>query len=133
VAEMADRTRVARVAAPPRRTIEVSWMDGLDTSDVEGGLQDQAPDYSSVGTEAASWAGQGYQLSGILRRTDGAADTVLYLERLPVGLAGLHVINRRDRLLLARLDSPISVETAQGDEQADEVVRIAAVSLSEEV
>lgn len=133
VAEMADRTRVARVAAPPRRTVEISWMDGLDTSDVEGGLQDQAPDYSSVGAEAASWAGQGYQLSAILRRTDGAADTVLYLERLPGGLAGLHVVNRRDRLLLARLDSPVSIETAQGDEQVDEVVRIAAVSLSEEV
>ena len=108
-------------------------MDGLDTTDAEGGLQDQAPDYSSVGTQAASWGGQGYQLSGILRRVDGAADTVLYLERLPTSLAGLHVVNRRDRLLLARLDGPISIETAQGDEQADEVVRIAAISLSEEV
>lgn len=133
VAEMQDRVRVARVAAPPRRVVEVAWMDGLDTTDAEGGLQDQAPDYSTVGTQAASWAGQGYQLSGILRRTDGAADTVLYLERLPTGLAGLHVINRRDRAMLARLDSPIRVEAAQGDEQLDEVVRIAAVSLSEEV
>jgi hypothetical protein len=133
VAEMADRTRAARVAAPPRRVVEVAWMDGLDTTDAEGGLQDQAPDYSSVGTQAASWGGQGYQLSGILRRVDGAADTVLYLERLPTSLAGLHVVNRRDRLLLARLDGPISIETAQGDEQADEVVRIAAISLSEEV
>jgi hypothetical protein len=108
-------------------------MDGTDTTDAEGALQDQAPDYSSVGTQAATWAGQGYQLSGILRRTDGSADTVLYIERLPVNLAGLHVINRRDRAMLARLNSPISIETAQGDEQADEIVRIAAVSLSEEV
>jgi len=133
VAEMADRTRVARVAAPPRRTVDISWMDGTDTTDAEGALQDQAPDFSSVGTQAATWAGQGYQLSGILRRTDGAADTVLYIERLPVNLAGLHVINRRDRAMLARLDSPISIETAQGDEQADEIIRIAAVTLSEEV
>lgn len=134
VVEARDRTRAARVVAPPRRALEVSWMDGIDQSEIEQ-LDGSIPArHVGVSESQATLAGVGYQLSGVLRRVDGPADVLLYLERIPAVLTSAYsVINRRDRLMLCRMESPIQVESAQGEPGIDEVIRIASVALVEEV
>jgi hypothetical protein len=128
-----DRTRVARATAPPQRSLEVSWMDGVDQTGIEDLDGSDAVSTMALGQAQATEAGLGYQLSGLLRRVDGPANVLLYLERVPTVPGVLSVINRPDRLMLCRMESPISIESAQGEPGVDEVVRIASVTLTEEV
>lgn len=109
-------------------------MDGIDQSEIEQ-LDGSIPArHVGVSESQATLAGVGYQLSGVLRRVDGPADVLLYLERIPAVLTSAYsVINRRDRLMLCRMESPIQVESAQGEPGIDEVIRIASVALVEEV
>lgn len=137
--EADDRTSRSRVLAPPRRSVSLAWTDGIDQTQVEPSV-DPAPDYilASTGGSAepvAAIADTAYQLEGILRGLDGPHQPLVYLPYIPGGQSGptSQILTRRSMHVLCRLASPVRVENIQGDEAADEVVRIASIELTEVV
>ena len=133
----ADGQTHASNTAPSRRTAQIAWTDGIDLSNVEGSAPD--PDYIETTTTAAmepagAKHGTPYELHGLLDREQG--NPMVYLPRIPKsagGAADTIYLNRRHQFLYCSARSPVRIETIQGDEGIDEVVRVAGISLAEEI
>jgi hypothetical protein len=137
--EARDGTKRSRVRGPSRRKVKVGWADGLDTTQVN--LASPDPDYIVTSTTAGS-EGQGapaetpYLLDAIHEMEDGEHGTVLYIPSFDKSTgAGTDVISlsRPDRFIYGRIQGSLRVESIQGEEIGDEVVRVAQVTIEEEV
>lgn len=127
IAEARDRSRRSRVAAPPRRIIELSLTDGVDTTE----LADGDPDYYEWHDARSAIGGTPGALAGLQRALDGGATQVVYIPRLTSEAA--QVMQLRSQAILCRIAGPIRIETVLGDELADEFVRVATIPLEEDV
>jgi hypothetical protein len=74
-------------------------------------------------------------LDGIHRAQSGATGHVVYLPRLVKGGASdvAVLLNRRGQHLFGRLEGPVRVENVLGEELDTELVRVAALTIREEV
>jgi len=132
--EARDRTSKARVVAPPRRTVEFGWVDGVDSSDA---FADDTPDYllgsSGGGAEpVASEADVLQVLEGALRLCDGERHPIAYLPAIPVAGSTI-TLNRRHQAIYGTATGRISIETVLGEEGSTELARMPTLTLIEEV
>jgi hypothetical protein len=58
---------------------------------------------------------------------------VVYLPRLEKGPPDATVLNRRRDFLVGVIDSDIRLDTVQGDENEDEFIRVASMTIQEVV
>ena len=132
IAEARDRTRRAIASAPPRRTASIAWADtAIDQTAVD---RDGDPDYllGGAGQAIAGAQSTAYTVEGVAREIEGATTPIVYLPSVPAG-GPLQVVNRRHQLLYGRVTSDISIESVLGEEDDSELVRIATMTIEEEV
>ena len=113
-----------------------AWTDGVDMSQALG--SEPTPHWLTTSTTAGSQAAASlgdtpYSMDGLVRLTEGAKVPLVYLPRIPKGSTGNDVVtlNRRHDFIFGRLTSPIRIESVQGDESEDEVVRVAQLKIEE--
>ena len=137
----ADRMRSLSVIAPPARTVDIAWVEGVVTDQTS--KADAVPDFVTASSSAgakpiATSRGTPWTLEGLLRGMfrDGASENagivgyVPSLERVTDG-DDTTLINRRHQLIVGFVDQPVRLETVLGSEEADEVVRVASLSIRE--
>jgi hypothetical protein len=132
IAEARDRTRRALAAAPPRRTASIAWAEtAIDQTAVD---RDGDPDYllGGAGQAVAGVQSTAYTVEGVAREIEGATTPIVYLPAIPAG-GPLQVVNRRHQLLYGRVTSDISIESVLGEEDDSELVRVATMTIEEEV
>jgi len=128
--EATNGARRSRVLAPVRRAITVDWQDNaIDTSQLW-----QSPgsaDYvrAETGTAPAAYVGAtADQVTGLLGQLDGAP--LVYISKLtpdqPVMISPFS-------LLRGRVLGPLTVDSVMGDEEDSEVVRLAGITIEEEL
>jgi hypothetical protein len=138
VREARDGTVTTRTLAPARRSIETGWLDGIDQTAVldPDGFGD--PDFVYVSTSGsaepiAAEVDTPQQIARLVTEwLEGPGKLVCYLPRIAKS-NNPQTFNRADELLVGRITSSVSIETVQGDELADEVVRIPPIRIREEV
>ena len=122
-----------------RRKVEFSWADGIDTTTAtgEGAGSDYVMGSTSTGAEPlASTADTPFDMEGILSIIDGPRRPIVYLPRVPKSTssgADVIVLNRRHDFVYGRMTSATRIDTVQGDEGVDEVIRTGTVTIVEEV
>jgi hypothetical protein len=136
VVEAEDRTYRARTLAPSRRSVTVQWSDGVPTCNASGESPD--PDYlklsdSSGALAVASSFDLPMTLRGLAEQVNGPALPVVYLPRLEKGPPDATTLNRRRDFLVGVIDSDIRLDTVQGDENEDEFIRVASMTIEEVV
>lgn len=132
VAEARDRTQRSLAAAPPRRAVSVAWAEtAIDQTDVD---RNGDPDYIlGAGQAVAGVSSTAYTLEGVAREMDGADTPLVYVPSLSPVVGSLAVLNRRHEMLYGRLTGNMSIETVLGEENDDELVRVATLTMQEEV
>lgn len=132
IAEARDRTVRSVVAAPPRRAVSVAWADtAIDQTDAD---RHGDPDYILGGAVAvAGVQSTAYTVEGVARELDGADIPVVYLPSVEPLRGSLSVINRRHQLVYGRINSNISLENVLGEEGDSELIRVATLTIQEEV
>lgn len=134
VTEARDRTTRSRVLAPPRRTVEFSWVDGVEMSGVEAGDPDYALPSSTGGIAPAASVGDvPYVLDGLMRFLDGPNHPVVYLPRIVKGTPDTVHLNRRHQLLYGATTGTVSVENVLGNELSSELSRVGSIAIVERV
>ena len=129
-------TRTARQLAPMRRSVEVGWPDGLDTSPV--GQTVPAGDYYRSSTGGSIIAGEGdalWSLRGMLGLLSRSSGLVAYLGRIPIESSPTTItINHREQHLYGRIMSDTHrVDNVQGEEWRSEVLRGGRFRIDEEI
>ena len=139
ITEARDGTRIAVEVQPPRRVVEYGWPDGLDMTAALDPDGDPDPDYVMGSSDASAFAvasrrGTPYQVEGVARRLAGASSGIVYLPRIAKFGASptFVVVNRRHAHLYGRVTSDVAIESVQGDELENEVVRVAVIRIEEE-
>ena len=135
-----DGTTYSRQHGPAARAVAFGWSEGMDTT----GLQESGadPDYLqaykpvlSTGSEkaVASVADVPGQMQGLAEML-GSHKHVVYLPSISkLSAVTSEVFNRRDQFMIARIVSPVTLETVLGDELENEVIRVGEVTLQEMV
>jgi hypothetical protein len=123
-------SRRTRALAPPRRLITVDWQDNaIDTRGVYS--SPGSADYVRAApglTPAAYVAATADQVRGLIGGLEGAP--LVYISQLtPDQPAMISPIS----LLRGRALGPLTVDAVQGDEEEDEVVRVAGLTIEEEL
>lgn len=120
-----DGSAVVYGAAPPAREVALAWTDGVDESQA---LDGSAPAYLSWGSTPisarAAWA---RRLRSLVSEHDG--------EQVALILSaddGASTITRRADLLVGTLTSAHRLEAALGDLSRSQVVRLAALTVTED-
>jgi hypothetical protein len=136
VVEAEDRTYRTRTLAPSRRSVTISWSDGVPTCNASGESPD--PDYlklsdSSGALPVASSFALPMTLRGLSEQVNGPALPVVYLPRLEKGPPDATTLNRRRDFLVGVIDSDIQLDTVQGSENEDEFIRVASLRIREVV
>jgi hypothetical protein len=130
--KMRDGVTVAKKWAPPARTTSVSWMDGMDQTEIDS-MGEADPDFIRVGSDTmASPAGTAYAVEGLLLETGGGERPIVYVEKVEPGI-GVTVLNRRHQFMLCWPSDTVGRESAQGDPGHNEQARVASLDLEEEV
>ena len=129
-------TRSARQLAPMRRSVEVGWPDGLDTSPV--GQTVPAGDYYRATSGGSIIAGEGdalWSLRGMLGLLSRSSGLVAYLGRIPIESSPSTItINHREQHLYGRIMSDTHrVDNVQGEEWRSEVLRGGRFRIDEEL
>ena len=135
--ETPDRTRYSKSFAPDRRTVQISWSDGVDISSFYN--TDPDPDYYKSSSDAGALPVSAYQdapylIEGILRQLNGDQKPLVYLPSITTSNDN-RVYNRRDQHMLAVIDGEINIESITGEELrgdgVGEVMRIGSMNLLE--
>jgi hypothetical protein len=131
-----DGTSVSRILGPPARIVTVAWTDGVDTS--AGSEDTDDPAYHTLDTggqplalsDSTPWDAQGIYT----RLSTLAHDQLIYLPRIvPFDSTPTpQVINRRHNLVYGRIENDsLNLDTVQGEEGVDEVIRVGVVTIGE--
>lgn len=130
--------RMPYKAGPARRSVEVAWTDGVDVTQVDGA--DTDADYmlstTSSGFEPVAYnRAVVYTVDGVASLLDGPLRPVVYLPKVPKGAPGSDTLTltRRADAVYGRITSPVRLENILGDENKDEVWRVARLTIEEEV
>ena len=125
---------------PPRRTVEFSWSDPVDVSQMQGTTP--TPDYvkgynnGSAGI-VATVADAPWLLQGLISTLDGPVVPVVYLPSIPTNAETNQILDP-NRMLYGRIvSSSVRIENELGSEwlgtDAGEVVTATAIRIDEEV
>jgi len=131
----ADGFRTTNVIAPPARAVDIAWSEGILSDQVHDASA--APDYITASTSTGAkpiatargtpWSLEGL-IAGMFRAgaggNAGVVGYVPFLDRVTDGNDAT-IINRRHQLIIGFCDQPIRLETIQGAEGQDELVRTA--------
>lgn len=134
VVDLPGNVRRTRRTGPTRRKVSFAWADGgVDTTGgdvVSWDSSGVSPPYTAG--PLATVGSTPWQVEALVGILDGPDKPVQYLPRLALS-ALVNVVNRRHDLVHMRITSPVRLETIQGEEGVDEVIRIATVTGEEEV
>jgi len=139
VSEGRGGQRRATRLGPQRRTAEVAWTDGIDVTQIDSATT--TPDYlASTSTSAiepiAFERAVGYDIDGIAHLIDGPLHPVVYLPKVAKGTGGagdVEILTDVGLSVYGRVTSPVRLESILGDEEANEVWRLARLTIEEEV
>lgn len=126
----ANGSRRSRVLAPPRRLLTVDWQENaIDTSPVYADPGAASYVRAASGQAPAAYpAATADQIRGLLGQLDGAP--LVYISKLtpdqPTMIAP-------SSLLRGRVLGPLTIDAVLGDEEQDEVVRVAGITIEEEL
>lgn len=127
-----SRDGVARLdrAAPPARSVDVAWVDGVDMS---GGWSGSAEDYLSPGSGMSPGTVRGAvrSLEGVLSRAQGLP--MAYLPRVPPIGASVAFFSRREEVIVGAWSREVARDHILGDELSAELVRVPVLTLREEL
>ena len=132
-----DGSRRSRVLGPSRRTVEMSWAEGVDVTSMRSA---GAPDYVRTSNSggalatAARWDTP-LMLQDLLESLDGPQSPVVYCPYIERGTPNTrtYLYGRQKGSMLARITSPVVLETDVGTEESSEVYRVASITFDEEV
>jgi hypothetical protein len=129
--------RLVEELGPPRRMVELAWAEGWDSSLTSGISPAGYDKITANGLEAVGVRQDPSVLEGMLRRSRGAAEPVIYLPRIipdDINTPGQdRQILGRDRHLYGRVTSQVTRQAILGDEGQSEVQTINAITIEEEV
>ena len=131
-----DDSIAARTTGKMRREIRFNWATtGIDVAQVSESIPD--PDYVAIGSTdvpAGVEHDTARNVEGIIRRAEQAACPVLLLTAIDHLDAGTSQKESRSRaMLLGRITTDPMTTAVQGDEGVDELERMQAVTMVEEV
>ena len=129
--------RIVEELGPPRRLVEFAWAEGWDITKISG---TSPGSYDHITADSAHPVGVRQDatiLEGMLRRSRGAAEPVVYLPRIVPDDSGSPGQDRqilgRDRHMYGRIVSQVTRQAILGDEGVNEVQTINAISIEEEI
>ena len=134
ITDLADGSTRATRTGPPRRSLELSWDDGIDASQTQAASA--VPDYvagTSGGLPVATRSDIARTLEGALREAASADVPVVYIGRIPTNSATPDTLNNPRQFLYGRASGEYRREHILGDEAASEVDRIAKITITEVV
>lgn len=135
-----DGTRHAYKAGEPRRRVRFSWAEGVDVTQLRqewGGVTN--PDYVKIagaGTPAALRSDGELLMWGLLDRIDGPGLPVVYIPKIDFSQDGDPNYDPRQYArgaIYGRTMTPVTMETVVGSEETNEVYRLNAVTIEEEL
>lgn len=132
ITDLADGSTRATRTGPPRRSLELSWDDGVDASQTQAASA--VPDYvagTSGGLPVATRSDIARTLEGALREAASADVPVVYIGRIPTNSATPDTLNNPRQFLYGRASGEYRREHILGDEAASEVDRIAKITIIE--
>ena len=131
IAIQPDRTTYLSRPAPARRVIQMTWADGVDETQMWAA--DPSPDYADFDSGDATNADAAtlQSLSGLLNEADGRM--VALIPRLDLPLTTTRTIYRKAGLIVGTASAEDQIDTIQGEELNDEVVRSGNLVITEEV
>ncbi len=129
-----DGTVVSRILGPPARRVETSWTDGIDTTQASEDSDD--PAYHTLdasGQPLGLTSTTPWQMEGLYTRLQNRnRDDLVYLARIEAFSGTSQVVNRRHNIVYGRIEADsIRLETVQGEESVDEVIRIGKLTIAE--
>ena len=132
-------TRAVSAITPIRREVQFAWTDGVDSSNVTG--SGYAGDERLVSITDASFLGEANAAVGdsshmrrALESTRGAAGLVVYLPSVAhLGANLSRVMYGKRHSVCGRIMGPVTEQAILGDENADEVITINQIKISEEL
>jgi len=136
ISDLPDGQRRVRVAGKPRRSVTFSWPNGHATHRIYDAPVDSeawVQNYNDRNISASRDVSE--LLEGLLYELDGAKTPVVYLPKVPLGAALTQGFSnfRAGGAIYGRITSALQIDTAQGDELEDELVRINQITVEEEL
>ena len=131
VTEGRDGRRFATRRGAPRRSVEVSWPGGTDTTHV----YDLNPDHwePASGYAAAGVVADAQKLEAMVLRADGPRIPAVYVARAPQPGSATQTIIGAGTHLYGRLSDRIRRTAVLGNEYSSEVQTIDSITIEEEV
>lgn len=135
----ADGRRAARKNGPMRRTVALTWTEGVDETQYLAGTDDYIESSSIASAEVvAERHDVPKMLMGVWSYLDGPAKPVVYFPRLPKITASSAAINNRffwnqaGGAIYGRITGELNIQTLIGSEEDTEVLRIDGLTIEEE-
>ena len=129
--------RLVEELGPPRRMVEMAWSEGWDSTLTSGTNPAAYDNITADGADPVGVRQDPSILEGMLRRSRGAAEPVVYLPRIVPDSSGSPGQDRqilgRDRHLYGRIVSQVTRQAILGDEGESEVQTVNAITIEEEV
>ena len=128
--------RMPYKAGNKRRSVETAWTDGVDVTPIDS--NEATPGYmlstSTGGIEPIAYnRAVLYDLDGLISAVDGPLRPVVYIPVLAKGTPDTVTMTGNADAIYGRIVSPIRMESILGDENANEVWRLARFTIEEEV
>lgn len=136
-----DGRRTSRVLAPARRALEIGWAEGVDVTDWRS---QTGPDYLKGSANAAAVpvafvADLPIKMMDLVRSIDGANKVLVYVPNAAYdsnsGAGGdteSTSTNWAGGAIYGRITSPVKLDQVIGDDEVNEVYKVATVTISEE-
>jgi hypothetical protein len=131
-----DGSRQAFELGPVRRWVEFAWTDPVDMMAASG--DDPDDDYllnsaSVGGRPIAAKYDAPMLIAGLVEALRGSLVPVVYIPRMQKGPLNSRQYVGVDRSLYGRITTSVQIEGVQGEEVQDEVARVSAIRIEEEV
>ena len=127
--------RTVHALGPTRRAVEVSWVDGIESS----GLTDTSPNWIVgwiAGNPVAVPADLPWSLPGLLEHIEGGTLPVVYLSSVatPSNVnTPVHTTNRTTMLYGRVVSESVQADVVVGEEASTELLRVGVCRIEEEV
>jgi hypothetical protein len=138
IQEQPDGTKYARNIRPSRRSFRIAWTDAVDMRQLYGDVSD--PDYwtasTTAGAKAVATSKDVPDMMLYLKKYLSDLQPVVYLPRIQRATTSsldVQIFNRNMHHALCLLDGDIQIDSVLGDEQVDEIFRVATLVLEEVV
>ncbi len=129
--------RLVEELGPARRMVEFAWTEGWDASKTSGASPGGYDHLTADSLQPVGVRQDPSVVAGMLRRSRGAAEPVVYLPRIVPDDGNspgqVRQILGRDRHLYGRIVGGVTRQTILGEEGTSEVQTINAITIEEEV